>query len=72
MNMKTFLSKLKSRKFIAMLLGMTLGVALIFGVDGEEISVVAGAVTSMVSAVSYMLTEGKIDREALKQNEENL
>ena len=59
------LKKLTSRKFIAMLLGVAVGCAIVFGVKGEEISTVAGAVTSIVSLVYYMFTEGKIDEAAL-------
>ena len=64
------LSKLTSRKFIAMLLGVAVGCAIVFGVDGEEISTVAGAVTSIVSLVYYMFTEGKIDEAALLTDSE--
>ena len=38
---------------------------MVFGVDGEEITTVAGAVTSVVSLVYYMFTEGKIDQASL-------
>ena len=53
--------KLMSRKFWAMIIGVIMGVAMAFGVDASEISEVAGAMTSLVSLVVYMYTEGKID-----------
>ncbi len=59
------LKKFTGRKFIAMILGVLVGVAVVFGTEGEDISTVAGAVTSLGSLVYYMFTEGKIDREAL-------
>ncbi|MBQ7847566.1 MAG: hypothetical protein IJZ37_06900 [Clostridia bacterium] len=72
MSGKEILKKLTSRKFIAMLLGVALGCAMAFGIEGEEISTVAGAVTSVVSLVYYMFTEGKIDRAALSSVKEEL
>ncbi len=71
MNIKTALSKLVSRKFIAMLLGVILGAALIFGFDGEELPTVAGTFTSVVSTIYYMFTEGKLDRESIDQKNGN-
>lgn len=63
--MKELLKKFTGRKFIAMILGVLVGVALAFGTEGEDISTVAGAVTSLGALLYYMFTEGKIDREAL-------
>ncbi len=68
--MKELLKKFTGRKFIAMILGVLVGVAVVFGTEGEDISTVAGAVTSLGSLVYYMFTEGKIDREALGKNTE--
>ena len=65
MSIKAIFKKLMSRKFIAMLLGVALGCAMVFGVEGEEISTIAGAVTSAVSLLYYMFIEGKIDEAAL-------
>ncbi len=53
--------KLMSRKFWAMIIGVIMGVAMAFGVDASEVSEVAGSMTSLVSLVVYMYTEGKID-----------
>lgn len=68
--MKELLKKFTGRKFIAMILGVLVGVAVVFGTEGEDISTVAGAVTSLGSLVYYMFTEGKIDREALGKGTE--
>lgn len=58
MNWKT---KLSSRKLWACIIGVVVGVAVAFGVDGDTITTVAGAVTSLVSIITYVVTEGKID-----------
>lgn len=59
------IEKLKSRKLWATLLGVAVGVGLCFGVDGDSITAVAGAVTALVSVVTYVRTEGKIDAAAV-------
>ncbi|MGM9521824.1 MAG: hypothetical protein ACI3VB_05025 [Oscillospiraceae bacterium] len=60
-----FLEKLKSRKFIAALIGVVTGIAVIFGVDEGAITTVSGAVVSAASLIAYILVEGKVDAEAL-------
>lgn len=60
-----FLEKLKSRKFLAALVGVISGLAMIFGLDAEVISTVTGAVVAMGALVTYIVTEGSIDRAAL-------
>ena len=59
------IEKLKSRKLWATLIGVAVGVGLCFGVDGDTITAVAGAVTALVSVVTYIHTEGKIDAAAI-------
>ena len=59
------IEKLKSRKFWAALLGVAVGVGLVFGIEGDTITAVAGAVTALVSVVTYVRTEGKIDAAAV-------
>ena len=65
--MKDFLKKLTSRKFLAALAGIVTGLSMIFGLDENIITSVAGAVTALGSVVVYVATEGKIDAEAVKQ-----
>lgn len=62
MNMK---EKLTSRKFWAMIVGVVLGVGIAFGLDEGTISTVAGSVTSIVSLLTYIVVEGKIDAAAV-------
>ena len=59
--------KLSSRKLWACVVGVVVGIAVAFGVDGNTITTVAGAVTSMVSVIAYVVTEGKIDKAAVNQ-----
>ena len=56
--------KLKSRKFWACVAGLLLGVATLFGLEPDTVTTVAGAVTAVVSLVSYIITEGKVDAAA--------
>ena len=63
--MANFLSGKK--KILTMILGVVSGLLIAFGLDWSEISVVAGAVVSAASAVSYLLVEGKIDVERIKK-----
>lgn len=61
-----FLRKLTSRKLWLAIAGVATGVAMILGVDGSEITDVAGAVTALASVITYIVTEGKIDAESVK------
>lgn len=60
MNIK---DKLTSRKFWAMVAGIVSGLAMVFGLDDAIISTVSGAVVSVVSIATFIITEGKIDAE---------
>ncbi|MBE6954549.1 MAG: hypothetical protein E7449_01385 [Ruminococcaceae bacterium] len=59
--MKRILNKLASRKLWAAILGTITGLALIFGLDEETANTACGAVVTLVSLVTYIVTEGKID-----------
>ena len=63
--MQNFLKKLTSRKFLAALAGVATGLAMAFGVDETTISTVAGAVTTVASVVSYIMSEGMVDAAAV-------
>lgn len=54
-------TKLSSRKLWATVVGVITGLSMVFGLDEETITSVAGAVVSMVSIVTYISTEGKVD-----------
>lgn len=64
--MNNILRKLSSRKLWMALAGVAGGLALALGVDVSDIEAVAGAVTAVVSVVTYIITEGKIDAEGVK------
>jgi phage shock protein PspC (stress-responsive transcriptional regulator) len=68
--MKAFLNKLKSRKFLAAVAGVIVGLCMVFGIDESEISNVAGAVVSVASLVAYIVTEGKVDAAAVEKTVE--
>ena len=55
------LQKFSSRKFLTALLGVASGLAMIFGVDEQAVTQVAGAVTALASVISYIFAEAKID-----------
>ena len=65
--MKDFLSKFKSRKFLTCIAGVLMGICMVFGLDEGAVNTIAGAVTAVVSIVSYIYTEGKIDAVAVDQ-----
>lgn len=65
--MSTILRKLSSRKLWAALAGIVTGLAMVFGLDENTISTVAGAVVSIASVITYIMTEGKIDAEGVKK-----
>lgn len=60
-----FLKKFKSRKLLVAVIGVLMGVAMIFGVDPNVVETVSGAVVAVVSVVTYIITEGKIDAAAV-------
>ena len=62
--MEKFLKKLSSRKFLAAVAGFVAGLAIVFGLDENTISAVSGAVVSMMSVITYIITEGKVDATA--------
>lgn len=63
---RTFKDKLTSRKFLAAVAGIVAGLAMVFGLDENTISTVAGAVVSVSSIVAYIMAEGKVDAEGAK------
>lgn len=61
---KTFLQGKK--KILTALLGILVGLSIVFGIDQSDVSTIAGALVSMVSVCSYLIAEGKIDIERIK------
>lgn len=70
--MKDVLKKFTSRKFLAALAGVISGLAMVFGLDEHIIGQVSGAIVSVASVVSYIVTEGKIDAAAVGQAAEDV
>ena len=64
--MDILIAKLSSRKLWAAVAGLVAGLAMVFGLDENIISTVAGAVVSIASVITYIVTEGKIDAEGVK------
>lgn len=64
--MKEFIKKLTSRKLWMAIAGVATGVAMALGADSGDIGTVAGAVTTIISIIIYIVTEGKIDAEGVK------
>ena len=67
MNIK---EKLTSRKFWAAVAGFVAGLAVVFGLDEDVITQVAGLVGSIASVVAFIVTEGKIDAASARKTEE--
>lgn len=59
--------KLSSRKLWAAAAGIAAGLAMVFGLDESVITNVAGAVVSVASVAVYIITEGRVDAESVKQ-----
>lgn len=72
MTIKDVLRKLSSRKLWLAIAGVVTGVAMALGVDTSEIGTVAGAVTALVSVVTYIVTEGRVDAEGVKNAVESV
>ena len=63
--MEMLKQKLSSRKLWAAIAGLVMGLSIVFGLDETTISTVAGAVVSLVSVVTYIVAEGRIDAAAV-------
>ena len=70
MNKIDWKHKLSSRKLWAAGAGIVTGLAMVFGLDENTISSVAGAVVSVASVVAYIVTEGKVDAQSVKTTAE--
>jgi hypothetical protein len=64
--MNQILRKLSSRKLWLALAGIATGIAMVLGANSNDISTVAGAMTAIASVATYIITEGKIDAEGVK------
>ena len=64
--METLKRKLSSRKLWAAIAGIVTGLAMVFGLDENVITEVAGAVVAVASVITYIVTEGRVDAESVK------
>ena len=64
--MGTLKTKLTSRKLWAAVAGLVAGLAMIFGLDETVVTTVSGAVVSIASVITYIVTEGRVDAEGVK------
>lgn len=64
--MSNIIQKLTSRKLWMAVAGIVTGVAMALGAESTDIGTIAGAVTALVSVVTYIITEGKVDAESVK------
>ena len=64
--MSKIIRKLSSRKLWVAIAGIVTGIAVALGVDGGDLTTVAGAVTTIISVMTYIITEGKIDAVGVK------
>lgn len=64
--MSTILMKLSSRKLWMAIAGIVSGIAMALGAETTDVSTVAGAVTTLISVVTYIVVEGKVDAEGVK------
>lgn len=70
--METLKRKLSSRKLWAAIAGVIAGLAMVFGLDETVISTVAGAVVSVMSLMTYIITEGRVDAAGVKNAVQNV
>ena len=62
--------KLSSRKLWAAVVGVIVGLAAAFGIEGNDYAEVAGIVTSAVSVMAYIFGESAIDAAAAPYKDE--
>ena len=58
--------KLTSRRLWVAVAGIVTGVALALGGEAGEIQSMAGAITALLSALGYMVTEASVDKARAK------
>ena len=63
--MQTFIRKNHKQKISCRARRCSTGPTMVFGVDETAISTVAGAVTTVASVVSYIMSEGMVDAAAV-------
>lgn len=64
--MNELMRKLTSRKLWVAIAGIATGVCVALGGEASEVQTVAGAIAAVVSAVTYILAESRVDAERVK------
>lgn len=59
-------NKLKSRKLWAAIVGVIVGIAMIFGLDQGAISTISGSLVTIASTLGYMISESRVDAVSVK------
>lgn len=62
---KSFWEKFKSRKLWLAILNAAAGIAIALGADNNIVQIALGAGLALLSAVSYIVVEGKVDAAAV-------
>ena len=62
---KSFWEKIKSRKLWLAILNAAAGIAIALGADNNIVQIALGAGLALLSAVSYIVVEGKVDAAAV-------
>ena len=63
--MENIIRKLSSRKLWLAIAGVATGVFIALGGNASEIETVAGAITALASAITYIFVEGRLDAAAI-------
>lgn len=61
----TLKDKLLSRKLWLAIIGAAAGIAIALGAEESIVSEITGALTTLISVVIYIVTEGKVDAAAV-------
>ena len=73
--MENIIRKITSRKFLLALVGVVAGLAMTFGVTGDEITntvtTIAGVITALGSIMSFNAAEAKVDAAAAGKENQN-
>lgn len=68
MQSKSIWQKLSSRKLWIAIIGAAAGIAIAYGADENIVQAISGAAVTLVSIISYIWVEGKIDAAAVDQS----
>lgn len=66
--MTDILRKLTSRKLWIAVAGVAGGIALALGAESSDIQSVCGAITSVISAMTYIIAEASVDKASVLMN----